>query len=57
MVSSTVYHFKTELEQLCTTLTGYGYKVLNSHIGTIYSVPDQSPEQSCLAAVEDYNRF
>lgn len=49
--------FKPELEQLCTTLTGYECKVLNSHSGTIYSVPGQSPEHSVFAAVEDYARF
>jgi len=53
MVSSTVYHFKTEIEQLCATLSGYKYQVLNSHIGTIYSIPGKSPEESCLVAVND----
>lgn len=57
MVSSTVYRFKTELEQLCATLSGYKYQVLNSHIGTIYSIPGKSPEKSCLAAVEDCDFF
>ncbi|PRY03357.1 uncharacterized protein DUF4062 [Pontibacter ummariensis] len=57
MVSSTVNHFKTELEQLCYTLQGYGYHVLNSHIGTIYSIPGKSPEESCLAAVEECDFF
>jgi len=57
MVSSTVYHFKTDLEQLCSTLQGFGYEVLNSHIGTIYPVPGKSPEESCLAAVEECDFF
>lgn len=57
MVSSSVYHFKTEIEQLCSTLQGYGYHVLNSHIGTIYSIPGKSPEESCLAAVEECDFF
>lgn len=57
MVSSTVYHFKTEIEQLCATLSGYKYQVLNSHIGTIYSIPGKSPEESCLAAVKECDFF
>jgi hypothetical protein len=57
MVSSTVHHFKTELEQICSTLNGYGYHVLNSHIGTIYSIPGKPPEESCLAAVEECDFF
>lgn len=57
MVSSTVYHFKTEIEQLCSTLQGYGYHVLNSHIGTIYSIPGKSPKASCLAAIDDCDFF
>ncbi|MCX6249608.1 MAG: DUF4062 domain-containing protein [Bacteroidetes bacterium] len=57
MVSSTVYHFKTEIEQLCSTLHGYGYLVLNSHIGTVYNIPGKSPLESCLAAVEECDFF
>jgi len=57
MVSSTVYHFETELEQLCSTLHGYGYHVLNSHIGTVYNIPGKSPAESCLAAVEECDFF
>lgn len=57
MVSSSVYHFKTEIEQLCSTLQGYGYHVLNSHIGTIYNIPGKAPKESCLAAVEECDFF
>jgi len=57
MVSSSVYTFRTELEQLCSTLEGYGYHVLNSHIGTIYNIPGKSPEESCIAAVEECDFF
>lgn len=57
MVSSTVYHFKSDLEQLCSTLHGYGYEVLCSHIGTVYNIPGKSPEESCLAAVEECDFF
>jgi len=57
MVSSTVYHFRTELEQLCSSLMGHGYHVLNNEIGTIYPIPGKSPEESCLAAVEECDFF
>lgn len=57
MVSSTVYHFKTELEQLCSALQGYKYHVLNSHIGTIYVPPGTSPQDACLAAVDECDFF
>lgn len=57
MVSSSVYHFKTEIEQICSALKGYGFHVLNSHIGTIYSIPGKSPEESCLAAVDECDFF
>lgn len=57
MVSSSVYQFTPELDQLCATLKGYGYHVLNSHIGTIYPVPGQDPKTSCLAAVEECDFF
>ena len=57
MLSSTVYNFKTEIEQIYATLTGYGYEVLCSHMGTIYNVPGKSPEESCLLAVEECDFF
>lgn len=57
MLSSTVYNFKTEIEQIYATLTGYGYDVLCSHMGTIYNVPGKSPEESCLLAVEECDFF
>jgi Domain of unknown function (DUF4062) len=57
MLSSTVFHFKSEIEQIYATLTGYGYEVLCSHMGTVYSVPGKSPEESCLIAVEDCDFF
>lgn len=57
MVSSTVHHFRPELEQLCSSLKGYGYHVLNSHIRTIYPIPGKSPEESCIAAVEECDFF
>lgn len=57
MLSSTVYNFKTEIEQIYAILTGYGYEVLCSHMGTVYNVPGRSPEESCLLAVEDCDFF
>lgn len=57
MLSSSVLFFKTEIEQIYATLTGYGYDVLCSHMGTVYSIPNKSPEESCLAAVEECDFF
>ncbi|MBB5643979.1 DUF4062 domain-containing protein [Pedobacter cryoconitis] len=57
MVSSTVYHFKSDLEQLCSTLIGFGYEVICSHIGTVYPVPGKTPEESCLVAVAECDFF
>jgi hypothetical protein len=57
MLSSTVYNFKTEIEQIYATLTGYGYEVFCSHMGTVYNVPGKSPEESCLIAVEECDFF
>lgn len=57
MLSSTVYHFKTEIEQIYATLIGFGYEVFCSHMGTVYNVPGKSPEESCLIAVEECDFF
>ena len=57
MLSSTVYNSKTEIEQIYASLTGYGYEVLCSHMGTVYNVPGKSPEESCLLAVEQCDFF
>lgn len=57
MVSSTVYGFETELTQLCGTLTGYGYDVLNNHYGTVYVPPNVSNTQACLNAVNECDFF
>lgn len=57
MLSSTVYHFETEIEQIYAILKGYGYDVFCSHMGTVYNVPGKSPEESCLIAVEDCDFF
>ncbi len=52
MVASTVYGFQDQLEQICATLSGYGYEVWNSHINTIPLNPSISNLQNCLFAVE-----
>lgn len=57
MVSSSVYHFKTEIEQIFATLKGYNYDVICSHMGTVYNIPGKSPEDSCLAAVDECDFF
>ncbi|TDP02205.1 DUF4062 domain-containing protein [Flavobacterium sp. 245] len=57
MLSSTVYGNQHIIEAICATLEGYGYKVLCSHLGTIYNIPGKSPEYSCLAAVEECDFF
>lgn len=56
MVASTVYHFKSDLEQLCATLKGFGYHVMNSHIGTIPAL-GKPPLQACLDAVAECDFF
>lgn len=57
MVASTVLGFKTELEQICGVLAGYGYEVLNSHIGTIRAHPGKSNLENCIAAVRNCDLF
>lgn len=57
MLSSTVYGNQHVIESICATLTGYGYEVLCSHMGTIYSIPGKSPEESCMAAVDQCDFF
>jgi hypothetical protein len=62
MVSSAVYGYEKEIQQICTVInsysnTKYEYKVLNSHIGSIPSIPGLSPTNSCLRAVDDCDYF
>lgn len=52
MVASTIHGFEDQLEQICSTLQGYGYKVWNSHIKTIPVHPGLSNQENCLRAVE-----
>lgn len=62
MVSSTVYGFEKDLRVLCATIesyksTQYEYKVLNSHIGTVYVAPGVSTTEACLRAVDECDFF
>ena len=57
MVASTIYHFKSEIEQICSVLDGYGYKVWNSHIGTIPQNPAKSNLENCVDAAKDCDVF
>jgi len=62
MVSSTVFGFEKDLRVLCATIESYKssqykYKVLNSHIGTIYVAPGVSNTEACLRAVDECDFF
>ncbi|MFN6380664.1 MAG: DUF4062 domain-containing protein [Flavobacteriales bacterium] len=62
MVSSTVYGFEKDLRVLCATIESYKsqeyeYKVLNSHIGTVYVAPGISNTEACLRAVDECDFF
>jgi Domain of unknown function (DUF4062) len=52
MVASTVFGFEDQIEQVCSTLQGYGYEVWNSHTKTIPVHPGLSNTDNCLRAVE-----
>jgi hypothetical protein len=57
MVASSVYGFEDNIVQICATLSGYGYRVLNSHIGTIPNNPNRTNLEDCLAAVDECDIF
>ena len=57
MVASSVYHFETELTQICAILKSYGYEILNSHLGTMPVHPNKSNLDNCLCAVENCDLF
>ena len=57
MVSSAVYGFESEIEQICSILSNMGYRVLNSYIGTIKVHPGFSNLDNCLKAVEECDLF
>lgn len=52
MVASTIFGFEDQLEQVCSTLQGYGYEVWNSYMKTIPVHPGLSNTDNCLRAVE-----
>ncbi len=57
MLSSVVYGYQPQVEAIYNVLVGYGYEVLCSHMGTVYSIPGKPPLVSCLKAVEDCDFF
>lgn len=57
MVSSSVYHFEDQLEQIAAILREYGYAVLMSHLGTIRVGPHQHNFAACRQAVQDCDLF
>lgn len=57
MVASTVYHFEDHLRQICAVLSGFGYDVLNSHIGTIPLHPGRSNRDICISAARECDVF
>lgn len=52
MVASTIFGFEDQLDQICSTLQGYGYEVWNSHFKTIPVHPGLSNTENCLLAVD-----
>ncbi len=57
MVSSSVYHFEDQLDQIGAILREYGYTVLMSHLGTIRVGPHQHNFAACRQAVEECDLF
>jgi hypothetical protein len=57
MVSSTVHGVEPLLDQVYTTLKGYGYSVWMSYKGTIPVHPKKSNADNCLEAVERCDAF
>jgi len=57
MVASTVYHFEDQLNQICGILSGFGYAVWNSFIGTIPVHPGRSNLENCVVAARECDAF
>jgi hypothetical protein len=57
MVGSTVYGFEDQLSQIVAQFNTLGYKVLNSHHGSIKVNPNLSNLDNCLKAVEECDLF
>jgi hypothetical protein len=57
MVGSTVYGFEDQLNQVVVLLRSMGYKVLNSHNGSVKTNSRHSNLENCLRAVEECDLF
>jgi len=57
MVGSTVYGFENELYAICNSISTKGYRVLNSHLGTIKVNRKMSNLDNCLEAVKECDLF
>ncbi len=57
MVSSTVYGVEDELERTYSKLTGFGYEVWMSHMGTLPVFSNRSAFENCLDGVRNCDIF
>lgn len=57
MVASTIYYFEDQIVQICGVLSGFGYEVWNSHIGTIPLHAGRSNQQICVDAARNCDVF
>ena len=57
LVASAVYGLEHLLDQVFSTLEGYGYEVWMSHKGTIPTDPRLSNFENCLLAVDACDLF
>lgn len=57
LLSSTVRGNELVIESIYGTLKNFGYDVLCSHIGTIYTPPGSTTEEASLKAVEECDFF
>jgi hypothetical protein len=56
-VASTVYDFQYELDRIYELLKNYGYDVLNSHKGTVFTDSNESNSINCTNGVKDCDVF
>jgi hypothetical protein len=57
LVASTIYGYQDQLASIYAQLDSYGYRVMNSHMGTVYAGADKSNLANCLAAVDECDAF
>ena len=57
MLASTVYGFQDQLSAIIGQLETMGYKVINSHHGSVKVNPSKSNLENCLLAVEECDIF